>query len=330
MTARNHHFVPQCYLKGFVRHREKPKLFVVDLRKRAAFHAHPRNVAAERDFHAIDVDGHPPDALEGALAQFEGPLADALGRIIANKEIRAEEDRVYLLNLVAILAVKNPRHRQTFMSFQERLYDMIGDMVTSNDWIWNSQIRQAKEAGFIKKECTVTREQVREFLDRGEYTLEVGAGYHVVLELDVFDKVLLPCFADRHWMLLRAPKGSPGFITSDHPVCLFWSDPEARSGRFPPGYGLKGTEVLFPISSGLAWIGTFEHPACVIDMTEEQVHTFNAAVLGVCDRQVYGRDGDCAYQTHPGDKPRRLRELLNDGRITARKEIKTKLRIVRK
>jgi hypothetical protein len=328
MTARNHHFVPQCYLKGFVRHRDKPKLFVVDLRKRTAFQTHPRNVAAERDFHAIDLEGQSPDALEGALAQFEGPLADALGRIIAHREIRAEEDRVYLLNLVAMLAVKNPRHRQTFMAFQERVYDMIGNVITANDEIWNSQIRWAKEAGFIEKESTVTREQAREFLDRGEYTLEMGAGYHVGLELDVFDKVL-PCFADRHWMLLRAPEGSPGFITSDHPVCLFWSDPEARRGPFPPGHGMKGTEVLFPISPGLAWIGTFEHPARIIDTTEEQVRTFNAAVLDVCDRQVYGRDGDCAYQTHPGEKARRLRELLNDRRFTARKEIKTKLRIGR-
>ncbi|MBR0654586.1 DUF4238 domain-containing protein [Plastoroseomonas arctica] len=326
MTARNHHFVPQCYLKGFVRHRDKPKLFVVDRQNRTAFQTHPRNVAAERDFHAIDLEGHAPDALEGALAQFEGQLADALGRIIADREIRSEDDRVYLLNLVAMLAVKNPRHRRSFMDFQERLYDMIGDVVTANDTIWNSQMRQVKEAGFIEKESAVTRKQARDFLQRGEYTIDMNTGYQVGLELNALDTVLR-CCADRHWILLRAPPDSPGFITSDHPVCLFWSDLNMRSGLLPPGHGMKATEVLFPISSGLAWIGTFEHPARIIDATEEKVRTFNAAVLSVCHRQVYGTDGDCAYQAHPGDKPRRLRELPYDGRFAARKETKTKMRI---
>ncbi len=328
MTARNHHFVPKCYLRGFVRHHDKPKLFVVDRQNGTTFQANPRNVAAERDFHAIDLAGQSADALEGALAQFEGPLANALSRVIADREIRAEEDKTYLLNLIAMLAVKNPRHRQTFMAFEERLYDMIGDVITANDEIWNSQVQQAKAAGLIQKESAVTREEVREFLKRGDYTLEVGAGHHVALELDVFDKVLR-CCAARHWILLRAPLGSPGFITSDHPVCLFWSDPKMRKGPYGPGHGIRGTEVLFPISSGLAWIGTLEHQPKTIDVTEEKVRTFNAAVLSACHRQVYGRDGDCAYQMHPGEKPSRLRDLLKDGRFVARKQGKAKLRIAK-
>lgn len=329
MTARNHHFVPQCYLKGFARHREKPKLFVVDVKKRTTFETHPRNVAAERDFHAVDLEGQPVDALEAALSQFEGPLAQALARIIADRDIRDEDDKIHLLNLVALLAVKNPRHRQNFMAFQERLYDMIGEVATANDKIWNSQLRQAQEAGAVPKDRAVTREQVREFLERGDYTIEMRAGYHVALELDVFDKIL-PYFVDRNWMLLRAPAGSHGFITSDHPVCLFWTAPEMRHELRPPGYGMTGTEVLFPISSGLAWVGTFEHPARVLDVREEQVRTFNAAIVDFCDRQVYGKDGDCSYQADAADKPRRLRELLNDRRVKAREEIKTKVRIARK
>jgi Protein of unknown function (DUF4238) len=64
MTARQHHYVPRCYLKGFVANRNKPKLFVVDLKERRSFSTNPINVGAERDFHRIVVDGHRPDALE--------------------------------------------------------------------------------------------------------------------------------------------------------------------------------------------------------------------------------------------------------------------------
>jgi hypothetical protein len=39
-VARRHHFVPQCYLKGFCRHRDKPKLYVVDLKSRTHFPRH--------------------------------------------------------------------------------------------------------------------------------------------------------------------------------------------------------------------------------------------------------------------------------------------------
>jgi hypothetical protein len=57
MTARKHHYVPQCYLKGFTRHRDDPKLFVIDAKERRCFRTSPANVAAERDFHKIDAEG---------------------------------------------------------------------------------------------------------------------------------------------------------------------------------------------------------------------------------------------------------------------------------
>lgn len=83
MTARNHHFVPQCYLKGFARHRNKPKVRVIDLRQRKTFETNPKNIAAERDFNRVEIAGHPPDAIEAAFSRFESQLAPALDRIIA-------------------------------------------------------------------------------------------------------------------------------------------------------------------------------------------------------------------------------------------------------
>jgi len=80
MTARLHHHVSQCYLKGFVVDRNKPKLFVVDIKELRSFTTNPVNVAVERDFHRIDVDGHPPDALENNLSRFESELDQALLR----------------------------------------------------------------------------------------------------------------------------------------------------------------------------------------------------------------------------------------------------------
>jgi Protein of unknown function (DUF4238) len=71
MTSRRSHHVSQCYLKGFVANRDDPKLYVVDLKECKNFTTNPINVAVERDFHRIDVDGHEPDAIENAFSDFE-------------------------------------------------------------------------------------------------------------------------------------------------------------------------------------------------------------------------------------------------------------------
>jgi hypothetical protein len=63
VTAKRHHYVPQCYLKGFAEDRDNPKLFVIDGKEQRSFCTAPANVAAERDFNRIEVDGYPRMAL---------------------------------------------------------------------------------------------------------------------------------------------------------------------------------------------------------------------------------------------------------------------------
>jgi hypothetical protein len=94
MTARRHHYHPQCYLKGFTQNRNKPKLFVTDVVEKKTFYAHPRKIAAERDFNRVDVPGQAPDAVGQGMSKFEGELAPALERIIASRSIDNTEDRV--------------------------------------------------------------------------------------------------------------------------------------------------------------------------------------------------------------------------------------------
>ena len=328
MTARNHHFVPQCYLKGFARHRNKPKVFVVDRQSRDTFYANPSNIAVERDFHTIDVEGVAPDALEASFSQFETRLAPALVQIINDRIITKEDDKAHLINLVAMLSVKNPMRRQWLMDFDNDIFDRVLDHVLQNDNSFDHEVRKAKEVGFITENTEPNRNQIREFLDRQEYSIDVDRGRYIKIELKLFENVLQHC-SHRAWTLIRAPKDSSGFITSDNPVCLRWSNPEMSKGPYSPGHGLKGTEVLFPISSELAWIGTFEHPVRTVDISEDTVRDINGTILTSSYRQIYGRDGDCGYRLQPGDKPRRICELPKDTRFPVRKDQKTRVRIAR-
>lgn len=314
MTARNHHFVPQGYLRRFCRHRDKPRLFVADLRSRRTFHATTRDVGAVRDFHAIDIEGHPPDALETELGKFEGEVAAALDRMIEAREITNDADRTLLLNLIGLLAVKNPRHRENFRLFQEELIRKVLSLVTASDETWEAEQQRAKEAGIDLGQGDITREQLRDFALRGEYRIDFKPGYEVGVELGSFDRIL-PIIAARHWSLIRAPKQSQGFVTSDHPVCLHWADPASSAGLYPPGLGMKGTLLLFPISPSLAWLGSFEGEARVLDIGEDRVQAFNATVIAFAERQVYGRDGDCEYRAGTTGRVRRLRDLPSDKRF---------------
>lgn len=55
-TARLHHYIPQCYLKGFTHTQNRQaKLFVLDAIKKKSFETIARNIGAERDFNKLEI-----------------------------------------------------------------------------------------------------------------------------------------------------------------------------------------------------------------------------------------------------------------------------------
>src|SRR3954464_9368640 len=154
---------------------------------------------------------------------------------------------------MCLLSLRNPRQREIVRSFQERLSKQIMQLTLATPRRWESQMRKARAAGYVTRD-DVTYEQMKKFVDEDQYTLHTQTNYHLKLEVSSFEK-LLPCFLARRWTVLHAPPTSRGFVTSDHPVCLLWSRPTPYGS---PGHGLKGTEVVFPLSPKLALIGVFE------------------------------------------------------------------------
>lgn len=296
MTARRHHYLPQCYLKGFVRHRETPKLFVVDAEKKVSFTTNTLNVAQVRDFHRLDLDGVSPDALEAALSEFEGELAPALEKIIATQSLADERDRILLLNLIAVVAAKNPRLREQTRIFSEDVLKIAMQAMTATPERWSAQLDRMEADGYDAGADRVDYDGMRDFVRRDEYSISMNREFHLEMEFKSMDGVLR-CLVDRDWVLLRAPRGETGFITSDYPVCLDWIDPKDR-GFYRPGFGLDGTQVIFPISNSLAVIGRFEFGEVgeAIDIDTGMVAALNTVILRHADRQIYARDGEFRYR----------------------------------
>ena len=157
-------------------------------------------------------------------------------------------------------------------------------------------MRKATAAGYMKSDRGITYEQMKEFVDRGEYRLEIANEYHLGMEFNTFDKVL-ETFFGRKWVVLRSSATSGGFITCDHPLCLYWTDPKMREGLHPPGHGMTGTEIIFPLSPRVALVGAFELDERELDVPGRHVAVLNAGVVSHAEWQVFARDVSFVFYT---------------------------------
>jgi hypothetical protein len=313
MVARRHHFLPQCYLKGFARSKKRGKTHQVVVYDRAgkSFTSNVLNIAVKHDFNRVEIEGHPPDAFEQVMADFEGELAPALTRILQAGNLKTVEDRAILLNFIGLVAIRNPQHRETFRKFNADVMNMIMDLATATKERWEGQMRRMDAEGYLRGVKQLSYEEMRDFVKNREYTVELDTGFHINSELTGV-KAILPTLFKRKWVALIPPKGSSGFITSDHPVCLMFSEPERRGKFHGPGHGLKGTEIIFPVGRQLALVGAFELQEDERELSEDDVAGVNGAIVAYAERQVYAYDGEYSYARQYNEAPRRGAELVND------------------
>lgn len=97
---------------------------------------------------------------------------------------------------------------------------------------------------------------MKRFIENREYKVEFYPEGNLRVELDTFDKIILPLLGEGIWSLIIAPTEGTEFICSDYPVTINY-----KSGRdVPIGFGLRNTEVFFPFSRRAGFYGTFENP----------------------------------------------------------------------
>ncbi|MBO6805733.1 DUF4238 domain-containing protein [Thalassospira sp.] len=295
MTQRTHHFVPKCYLKHFAfGAKDREQVFTVDFVRGRAFRPWIGNVAAKRDFNRVDLPGVDPNALEKAYGKFETPLAEALERISASRSFKTEDDFIYVLNLMALLATRHPDFRAKMQDYYDALYTLKAEVLTATRARFEQTLSRAVENGFVKqKSAPITYEQVRDFVRERKFRVSVDQDTLIRHEVDVMDPVLRT-MAQRSWMLLIAPEEAGSFITSDNPVCLI-STNSRQEGAVLLGHAMAQTAVLFPLSRSLALYGTYDGDSGSTLIDRNSVRRLNGIIMTEAYSQVYAPDSNFEY-----------------------------------
>lgn len=308
MSARNHHYLSQFYLRGFAeRGGDESWVHVLDLDQRKTFKTKPRNLAAVRDFNRVDLDGHDPNVLENQMAQLESSAAQAWTRVHEGAPFEGE-DRELVLTMAALQHIRTPERREMWRQTQAHSAEVVMDMVLSSEERWNAHVRRAREAGADLPE--VSYAEAKRFHEEKAYRIDVSRESHLHMEFVGLDAVV-PLLLARHWQVLRTDPQTEPFITSDQPTYLAWIHPEdvPPIHRNHPGHGFKDTRVWYPMSSELAIVGEFDGPLGERRVGPDVVAIVNLMTIRGSRRRLYAPTLDFHFLDH-GFEVRDGRHLL--------------------
>ncbi|MDZ5762062.1 DUF4238 domain-containing protein [Candidatus Cyrtobacter comes] len=272
--AKLHHYIPQFYLKGFCDDKEKAQLYCIDKRENKSFISNVKNVASQTDFYKADCPSN-PGVYEEVLAKAEAKYSEVLEQIKKTSSFSNNLD--VLLDFIAWIYISNPKNRNIF---NEALHRVTKIQLQ----IYQALYDQGKlaESERSKYEELLKHAHLLDEVQNDEYKINFTSGSHFQMAIEAQEEVY-ELLKLRKWLLLKAPEGNLGFITSDHPAFLAYE----TKNNVPLGLMHKKTQLYFPISNKLAVVGSFESldttidatTNVTIDATEESIARYNACTI---------------------------------------------------
>ena len=288
-TSRNHHYIPQFYLKGFLDPADtKKQIHVIEKKERRCFCTNPRNVGAQRDFNGVEGPGLPiDDAERRVFGLIDREAARALKYIADNGKLPIDTEMRNLIYFVAVLAAHNPYIRDILSSAETELHKQrLRDLVSSREAYESEVQRQGPSAPKVPYEVA------KQFVEQERYTIKITFphGYHLGYELDTIQNLIFPLFSDMQWSLVIADEGISNFVGSDRPVVLFEiiNPPHHLDyGNTPTKPIVKDIELTMPLNSRMALHATFGDTSVIATASERGVAFINGRTIQATTKQIY-------------------------------------------
>jgi len=275
-TPRRHHFLPQFYLAGFTLSGQRDgELWALWLKDGRRWRGKPETLGYEKDFYRVgEVAGVAPEAVEQLFAKVESDMAPVLRTLVERQALpdRGSPEFDLLINLVALMATRVPRLRSVLQEFMGSIARQMAHLTIASPHAFRSAGDTARKAGADLPEAP-DYEAMRKFIEEDHYRVEVDQSWLIGQIFQSID-ILLPLLGSRQWSLLIADDEGCDFVTSDNPVAVSWSQAQPR-GFFGPAFGLRRTDVTFPLSRRLVMLGRFEGRPMVLRADRRMVATVN-------------------------------------------------------
>ncbi|WP_312640311.1 DUF4238 domain-containing protein [Hydrogenoanaerobacterium sp.] len=272
---RNHHFVPQTYLRYFSASDERIGVFDKSTQKR--FETATRNIAAKRDFYrdtllndefywerfyAKKVDPLIPHTFD--ILRFSNYFTDDTCKIL-NYDLKEKLSYIIFSQII--------RTKKSYLTWLNYSSQVSRDIFLSHEDLlplFNNGIK------FID---LINRSYLLQFLNSNDF---VSSGMKSLLSM--------------LWLVYRITNKSSSFQTSDNPVA-FYHIPSKSCNIIEYGPIYKDCVILFPISDKLCIVlcppdctnsnSLMPYSNCILEAPMDLVNVCNEIQLQQCFRQIY-------------------------------------------
>ena len=287
-TSRNHHYIPQFYLRGFLNPScPKKQLHVIDKIKKQNFVTTPRNVGSQRDFNRMEIPSKPIDEAEKQVFTLLDREAAKVLKYTADNETLPKDTKMgTLIHFIAFLAAHNPQMRNSMINTSMEFHKQRMRSLVSSREKYESQMQRVR---LVDREVS-DYEAMKKFVEEGHFTIKFPHGYHLRYELEIIQNEIAPLFSRMQWSLIIAEEGTSNFVCSDRPVVLFEIiDPphQRHYSNTPTKPIVKDLELTMPLNLRMALYATFEDPPFIATASERDVAFINGRTIHAATRQIY-------------------------------------------
>ena len=165
------------------------------------------------------------------------------------------------------------------------IIEMVARMSFYNQEAYENSVKEYEENTGSPFPEKFSYEQMKEFVQEGNYKISIKREYLISIELKVASAIE-NSLHQRSWRLFRTTATSGDYVTSDHPVSLIWNNGRKDS----PGFLVPDTTVVFPLAKDLILVGDFEGNEGIFDAKDNMVAMFNSNTIMNSVERVFAPD----------------------------------------